>query len=143
MGQLWRPGLSCFVTHFANVSLKTTAMPLLTIKELETVTPLFRGATGNSFAGCLMHMLSVDKVNDLYDRNADREGPDFARAVLKDLGIQYEIENLHVLDDLPEGPFITISNHPYGSIDGIILVDLFAMYNTSYRKIYRMGCHDM
>ena len=108
-------------------------MPLLTIDELETMSPLFRGKAGNAFAGLLIRLLSVDRINELYDRNHEYEGPEFARAVLKDLGISYEIENMEILDTLPDGPFITISNHPYGSIDGIILVDIFGHLRHDYK----------
>lgn len=108
-------------------------MPLLTLSELESVSPLFRGKTGNALADRLMHALSVDKLNDLYDRNSVFNGPEFARSVLDELGVHYEIENMEVLDALPDGPFITISNHPYGSIDGLILVDLFGQLRKDYK----------
>ena len=64
---------------------KMTAMPLLTLNELESVAPAFRGKAGNAFARLLMKALAVDKVNDLYDRNSSLEGPAFAEAVLKDI----------------------------------------------------------
>lgn len=108
-------------------------MPLLTIPELETLSPVFRGKAGNSFAGFLMRILSMEKINDLYDRHSDETGPDFARSVLNDLGVFYEIENMKVLDTLPDGPFITISNHPYGHIDGMMLVDLFGHLRRDYK----------
>ena len=108
-------------------------MPLLTLNELEKATPLFRGKRGNAFCRALMHMLAIDKVNDLYDRNSDRQGAEFARAVLKDIGVEYEILNPEVLQNLPDGPFITISNHPYGHIDGVMLVDLFAHIRPDYK----------
>lgn len=108
-------------------------MPLLTVKELESMAPVFRGGAGNAFARFLMKVLSVDKCNDLYDRNSALTGPEFARAVLKDIGVSYEIENMEELDNLPDGPFITISNHPYGGIDGIILVDIFGHLNRNYK----------
>ena len=98
---------------------------LLTLDELEKATPLFRGRCGNAFCRTLMRMLSIDKVNDLYERNSLIKGPDFARAVLEEIGVEYEILNPEVLRHLPHGPFITISNHPYGHIDGGMLVDLF------------------
>lgn len=99
------------------------AMPLLTEQELG----------GIPFASALMHLLSIDKVNDLYDRYCGLNGPAFARAVLMDLGVRFEIKNMEVLDSLPDGPFITISNHPYGHIDGIILVDLFGHLRRDYK----------
>jgi putative hemolysin len=78
-------------------------------------------------------MLSIDKVNVLYDRNITHAGPAFARNVLKDLGVRYDVLNPENLDSIPEGPFITISNHPYGGIDGIILVDLFGHLFGDYK----------
>lgn len=108
-------------------------MPLLTVKELESMAPVFRGGAGNAIARFLMKMLSVDKCNDLYDRNSALTGPGFARAVLKDIGVSYEIENMEELDNLPDGPFITISNHPYGGIDGVILVDIFGHLDRNYK----------
>lgn len=100
-------------------------MSLLTLKDLEKATPLFRGRYGNLSGQILMRILSIDKINSLYDKYSDLYGTDFTEAVLKDIGVNYEIQNPEVLDKLPDGPFITISNHPYGSIDGIMLLDLF------------------
>ena len=108
-------------------------MSLLTINELEKASPLFRGKCGNAFCRGLMRLLSVDKVNDLYDRNKIFKGPDFARAVLMDIGVEYEVLNKDVLERIPDGPFITISNHPYGHIDGVMLVDLFGHIRPDYK----------
>ena len=113
-------------------------MPLLTLQELEQLTPLFRGRVGRSLARGTMRLLSVDRLNALYDRHAHLRGADFARSVLDDLGIDYEVfvesaeaeAQLHALD---ETPFITISNHPYGSIDGVILADLFGHRCANYK----------
>ena len=108
-------------------------MPLLTLSELEQASALFRGKCGNSLCRGLMRMLSIDKVNDLYDRNSSVMGPDFAEAVLEDIGMKYEIFNREVLEHLPDGPFITISNHPYGHIDGVMLVDLFGHIRPDFK----------
>lgn len=78
-------------------------------------------------------MLSIDKVNDLYDHNSSVTGPDFAEAVLKDIGVEYEVLNKDVLKHLPDGAFITISNHPYGHIDGVMLVDLFGHMRPDFK----------
>lgn len=108
-------------------------MPLLTVNELEEMTPLFKGSLGNSFAHSLMKLLSVNKINDLYDKHVDHAGPDFARSVLEDIGVRYEVLNPERLERLPDGPFITISNHPYGSIDGVMLVDLFGHIRPDFK----------
>lgn len=110
-------------------------MSLLTLEELEEMTPVFRGPAGNALCRGLMRILSIDRINDLYDRNSSHTGPDFARALLEDVGVRYEVLNRDVLDRLPEGPFITISNHPYGSLDGIMLVDLFGHIRPDFKLI--------
>ncbi|HPX98731.1 MAG TPA: 1-acyl-sn-glycerol-3-phosphate acyltransferase [Bacteroidaceae bacterium] len=108
-------------------------MPLLELKELESLSSLFRGSCGNAFGKFLMRVLAIDRINDLYDRNFAHKGPDFAGAVLKDIGMDYQVLNSEVLQKLPEGAFITISNHPYGSLDGIILIDLFGRIRADFK----------
>lgn len=108
-------------------------MPLLTLEELKRESPLFCGRCGTALGRGLMRLLSIDRVNDLYDRHSSLRGPDFARAVLDDIGVVYEVINPGVLDTLPDGPFITISNHPYGSIDGVMLVDLFGHVRPDFK----------
>ena len=110
-------------------------MPLLTVAEIERMAPVFRGKCGNALASAVMKILSVDRINDLYDRNCRFSGPEVARAILEDIGAVYTVLNREVLDSLPEGPFITISNHPYGSIDGIILADIFGHIRPDYKLI--------
>lgn len=113
-------------------------MPLLPLQEIEQLTPLFRGRVGRSLARGTMRLLSVDRLNALYDRHAHLRGADFACSVLDDLGIDYEVfvesaeaeAQLHALDATP---FITISNHPYGSIDGVILADFFGHRCANYK----------
>ena len=113
-------------------------MPLVTIQELEQATPLFRGRVGSILARGAMRLLSLDKVNNLYDRNAHLSGPEFARSILKELNIQYDVfaetpEVMSQLDTLSGTSFVTISNHPYGSIDGIILADFFGHLCANYK----------
>ena len=105
-------------------------MPLLTADELERMSPLFKGRLGKAIADGLMHVLSVDEVNDLYDRHKDQRGVDFADAVLKDVGVGHV---LSMLPTLPDGPFITVSNHPCGHLDGVLLIDIFGHIRQDYK----------
>lgn len=100
------------------------------------MTPLFRGKMGNRLGRGLMRWLSVDKLNALYDRHAHLSGPDFAHNVLTDLGVHYEVSGpgiINIENSKLTPPFITISNHPYGSIDGIILADFFGHLYPNYK----------
>ena len=108
-------------------------MPLIDIKEIEDISPVFQGKPGNALAQALMRILCIDKINELYDSNLYYHGPDFAAAVLDDIGVSYEIVGSENLEKIPEGAFITISNHPYGSIDGIMLIDIFGHLRPDYK----------
>lgn len=110
---------------------------LLSLGELENLAPIFRGKVGNALARGLMRMLSIDRINGIYARNYGLVGPDFASAVLSDAGFEYRIcredETSDLSDLLPQGPFITISNHPCGHLDGISLVDIFGHLRPDYK----------
>lgn len=109
-------------------------MPLLTADELGRKVPFFRGRAGNALAKGLIHLFSVEKVNELYDRLSSYKGPEFASAVLDDIGMSIDvISPLELTALIPEGPFITISNHPCGHVDGIALVDIFGRLRPDYK----------
>ena len=76
------------------------------------MTPLFKGKAGNAFASLLRKLFSVSRLSDLYDECCHLQGPDFAAAVIKRLGIKLEIGDAFRLHQLPEGPFITVSKQP-------------------------------
>ena len=108
-------------------------MPLLTLKEIADMSPVFRGRIGGAVGRGLMRMLSINKVNDLYDHNSHLTAQDFSSSVLQEIGVDYQMINPQILSQLPSGPFVVISNHPYGSIDGIILVDMFARIRQDFK----------
>ena len=80
-----------------------------------------------------MRLTAIDKVNALYDRCLPETGPAFAGALLKDVGVDYLVGGFSHLEALSEGPFITISNHPYGHLDGMITVDLIGHARPGFR----------
>ena len=114
-------------------------MPLLSVQEVEQMLSLPEGRLGDGIAERIMQVLSLDRVNALYDCNRTHRGADFASAVLEDIGCGYVLQTEgpdaagDLEDFLPEGPFITVSNHPCGHIDGIALIDIFAHLRPDYR----------
>ena len=108
-------------------------MPLFTLEDIQNKTSIFNGRFGHHLGDIVMKWLNMDKINDLYDRYSTLEGPDFASAILKDIGITYKIIHQERLDTLPQGPFIVISNHPYGSLDGVMLVDIFGHMRSDFK----------
>ena len=85
------------------------------------------------FVKTFMKLLGVQTINDRYDSLADLDGPEFSGRFLEKCGVDYLVGNPQVLQNLPEGSFITISNHPYGGIDGMALVDLIGHVRPDYK----------
>lgn len=86
----------------------------------------------------VLHWLSVDKVNAVHDKYCDNPGPEFARNLLKDFDITLDVDGKDTLEHLPEGAFITVSNHPFGALDGISLIALFASIRPSFKVMVNM-----
>lgn len=92
-----------------------------------------KGLTGRVVSGLLYKVLELKKVNATTSRNAEKLGPDFAASVIEDVGAAYQLIPSQ-LDNIPaEGGFITVSNHHYGSIDGMILTDVVARKRPDYK----------
>ncbi|MEL6253741.1 MAG: GNAT family N-acyltransferase, partial [Bacteroidota bacterium] len=78
----------------------------------------------SSAAGPLMRVTGISRMNRIYDKIGVQPGEIFLRRVLEFFEIDLEIKG-NGLDLLPsEGSFITLSNHPFGIWDGLILMKL-------------------
>ncbi len=79
---------------------------------------------GRGIAKLLMAILKINRINREYAKISDLRGIEFLNALLKKLEIKYEV-NPEELKRIPnKGPFIVVANHPYGGIDGVILLKL-------------------
>jgi putative hemolysin len=95
--------------------------------------PVFRSRFGNAIIKTLFKVTGINKVNGIYDASKHLTGLDFVDDMLDKLGIIRKYENYEVLDSLGEAPFITVSNHPYGHIDGIIAISTVAAKRRDYK----------
>ena len=90
------------------------------------------------FVNALLRLLSLDKVNALHANNCTTPGPGFVDGLLHDLDIKVEIENAQVWENLPQGAFLTVSNHHFGALDGIILIYLMTRKRPEYKVMVNM-----
>lgn len=105
------------------------------IQDLQKLIPFFKSHVGAFIGKCLIKWLSIDKVNEAHARNCHLRGAAFTSALLKDplIDVKYKLHHAEVLDHLPEGAFVTVSNHPIGSLDGIMLIDIFASRRPDFK----------
>lgn len=86
----------------------------------------------------VLHLFSVDKVNDLHRHNCDTPGVDFTTGILKELDIKLRIDREEIIPSMGDQPFITVSNHPFGALDGIALINLVGRYYPEYKVMVNM-----
>jgi putative hemolysin len=109
-------------------------MKLIDTDELLRAAKL-NGFAGESVAKFLMLLLRFRRMNKIYSENSHRSGIDFIDAMIEKLGIRYEI-NREELNKIPkEGAFITVSNHPFGGIDGLLLIKLISEVRPDYKVL--------
>jgi putative hemolysin len=78
---------------------------------------------GENTARILMSLLQFDKINQLYARHYEKEADEFIHSVLVDIGIKYHGFATDLTRIPDKGGFILIANHPFGGIEGLILLD--------------------
>ena len=106
---------------------------VLTFEDLQYIIPAFRSKSGALLLKILYSLAGINKINDLYSHSCDKNGAEFVNSILKELSITYNIHHKEVLDQLPQGGFVTVSNHPYGALDGLILIHLLGSHRPDYK----------
>jgi putative hemolysin len=106
------------------------------LQDFQEVSPIFKKKFFAFWGKQFLKWLSFEKVNTIHSNHCHFKGPDFTSAILADpmMDVKYKIHHEERLDSLPEkGAFITISNHPIGSLDGIILIDIIASRRNDFK----------
>ena len=106
--------------------MEITKKSVLDFQDLQQIIPAFRSKAGAALLKVLIPLVGVNKINDLYAHSCHKEGIEFIDSILEELQVTYEVDHAERLKHLPEGAFITVSNHPFGSLDGILLIRLIA-----------------
>ncbi len=94
----------------------------------------FGGNLGGSLvAKLVMYIMRLDKINKLYSNVYDENPEAFLDRLIEALGVTIEVSEEELQRIPKEGAFITISNHPFGGLDGIILIKLLSKIRPDYR----------
>lgn len=104
-----------------------------TVLDANDVMKLVPKLKNEKFINAVLRWLRVSEVNRLHSNNCHKQGADFTDGILHDLNIKLEIENEEILKNLPAGAFVVVSNHPFGALDGVSIVSLFARYRPEFK----------
>ena len=120
---------------------QTTYMGLVTAKEVAKAINTDKYGFLGTFSGwLLMKVLKISTMNKIYDRNKHLKGVEFLNAILDEFQIKFEIPE-EDFKRLPKGAYITISNHPLGGIDGILLLKLMLEQEPNFKIIANFLLH--
>ena len=93
------------------------------------------GVAGTFIAWFLMNILKITTINNIYNRNKHKKHLEFLNGILDDFKVRFEIPE-EDLNRLPKnGAYITVSNHPLGGIDGVLLLKLLLEQREDFKII--------
>lgn len=78
-------------------------------------------------ASLLMEVMKINEVNEVFQKAEHLQGPTFVDKILQIVGITVEFDEADLKHIPREGAFIAIANHPYGGIEGLVLLKLLCM----------------
>ena len=111
-------------------------MSLVSSKEISQVIGLQKlGFLGTFVGWIILRILRISAINKIYDKNKNKSDLDFLNGILDACKIKFEIPEEDLKRIPKEGPFITISNHPLGGIDGVLLLKLLIEKRADYKIV--------
>lgn len=111
-------------------------MSLISKKDIINAAELKKyGLLAKPIAGLAYNLLRINRLNKLHDSNLHLQSPLFEAQLLKDLAVSYEVEDQDLSRIPKEGPFILVSNHPLGGLDGIIMLKFLSEIRPDFKII--------
>jgi putative hemolysin len=109
-----------------------TVKKLIPDEALATATRLQKD---NPVLGLLSRVARIDEVNDLYESVCRLEGLDCIDKLFELLDVELEYDQ-HELQHIPtSGPFVIVSNHPFGALDGLALIKVMARVRPDFKMM--------
>src|ERR1700751_986977 len=101
-------------------------MKIITTEEFAKATKLDK-LKMPGLAALLMEVMKINQVNELFAKAQPKQGPEFVDAILEGCGVDIEFDDRELKSIPADGSFIAIANHPYGGIEGMVLLKILCM----------------
>lgn len=99
------------------------------------------GFLGTFVGWSLMQVLKISALNKIYDRKKNLSDLDFINALIDEFDVKFEIPEEDLRRIPKTGAFITVSNHPLGGIDGILLLKILLEHRPDFKIIANFLLH--
>ncbi len=117
-------------------------MSLVTAREVAKALAIHKLGFLGVFVGWLfLKITRITTINTHYKAHKDKGPRDFCEEVLQHYGVHYEIPEKDLKRIPKEGAFITVSNHPLGLVDGVILMKTLLEYRQDSKVMTNFLLH--
>ncbi len=99
-------------------------MKLITPEEILHSNKRLKYFGGIYIVKFFMWLIKLTKLNNFYSRHTEKNAIDFLNQSINSLGFTYEVSKEDFERIPKEGPFILISNHPYGGLEAVITLKI-------------------
>ncbi len=91
------------------------------------------GPLKSPIASAVMWLTRINEVNALYDKLKDKKGKDFFDAFVRERNLKYIVFEEDLCKIPKSGPFIIVSNHHLGAIDGILMTKIISAIRPDFK----------
>lgn len=115
---------------------------VLTYEDVCRMAPFFRGKPG--LVKAIFRLLKIDRVNAVHSRWASTPGVPFSHALVeKEFKVRVRVDHEEILSRFPTGAFVTVSNHPLGAFDGIVLLHEVGTFRPDYQVMVNLFLNNL
>ena len=120
------------ITFFIIFARRISMRQVVTKSDIKKALGL-KGFFGTCVAGLLYGVCGLGEINRLFDGAADYQGAEFADHLLENMHITIDVAP-EQLENIPkEGGFVVVSNHPFGGIEGVMLLSAIAKVRPDFK----------
>ncbi|HNX86234.1 MAG TPA: lysophospholipid acyltransferase family protein [Bacteroidales bacterium] len=112
-----------------------TLMDLISPRQLVNANQYLQFFGGETLARILFKWLKLDRVNHIYSSYYNAPSAEFLSAIIRLMGVKFDVPEQDLKNIPATGPFITVSNHAYGGLDGILMLNLLPTVRPDFKVI--------
>ena len=117
-----------------NETSNTDVQELITSKEFKEIAKLnFIG--GELISKLILRILRFNKLNEIYKKYNGSGGLHFMNFVAEALEVKFEYDEESLKNIPTSGAFVTVSNHPFGGVDGVGIFKMILPIRPDYKTI--------
>lgn len=104
---------------------------------IELAGPFFGTKRGRVLGKWIFDILGISKINSIHDSFCDYSSFAFTERVLAhpDVRVSYRVVGMENVEQMSQGSFVAMANHPFGGLDGIILIDLISRIRPKFKVV--------